>query len=352
MDKLYTIQEVAAKLGVSDKTLRRWEEAGRFTPSRTLGNQRRYNIEDLQILDAIKHGTINSQSDLLTIAQAAGICGVTPTTLMRWENDGKIHPFITSHNTYYPRTKLVEKMDELKKSSVVETIAPEPDLSTNSQSTNTQSETLAPPVEMSTKPPEATKTPSITPLALATTDSAWQLDPRIWNLLITLILILSYHFLFNTASSPVSPAASTPPSQGAVQGVQAPDPKLDILEKKLQDHLADEMLNDAKPQPVTTINLDNTALISGAATLPKGKEQVTLTSDQITADTPITATFTSDFAPAKKYWITTNPGSFTLHTDFPVGADTSFNYSFLTIPIAPSPSSTPAATATPSAVLR
>jgi len=114
MEKLYSIQEVAVKLNLSDKTLRRWEEAGRFTPSRTLGNQRRYSIEDLQILDAIKHGTINKQSDLLSLTQASSICGVTPTTIMRWENEGKIHPFITSGNTYYPRTKLVEKMDELK----------------------------------------------------------------------------------------------------------------------------------------------------------------------------------------------------------------------------------------------
>ena len=114
MDKLYTIQEVATKLNLSDKTLRRWEEAGRFLSSRTLGNQRRYSLEDLQILDAIKHGTINEQKDLLTIYQAAKICGVTPTTILRWENDGKIHPFITSDNTYYLKPRLVEKMDELK----------------------------------------------------------------------------------------------------------------------------------------------------------------------------------------------------------------------------------------------
>jgi excisionase family DNA binding protein len=96
MDKLYTIQEVATKLNLSDKTLRRWEEAGRFSPSRTLGNQRRYTIEDLQILDALKHGTIAKQADLLSIQQASQLCGVSPTTILRWENEGKIHPFITS----------------------------------------------------------------------------------------------------------------------------------------------------------------------------------------------------------------------------------------------------------------
>ena len=73
----------------------RWEEAGRFSPSRTLGNQRRYTIEDLQILDALKHGMIAKQADLLSIQQASQLCGVSPITISRWENDGKIHPFIT-----------------------------------------------------------------------------------------------------------------------------------------------------------------------------------------------------------------------------------------------------------------
>ena len=84
MDHTYTIQEVAAKLNLSDKTLRRWEEAGRFRSSRTLGNQRRYSIEDVQILDAIKHGTINSQSELLSLEQAANFCGVSKVTFSRW----------------------------------------------------------------------------------------------------------------------------------------------------------------------------------------------------------------------------------------------------------------------------
>lgn len=341
MDKLYSIIEVATKLGLSDKTLRRWEEAGRFSPSRTLGNQRRYSVEDLQILDAIKHGTIDAQSDLLTISQASGICGVSPTTILRWENEGKIHPFITSGNTYYPRTKLIEKMEELKKSY----IEPEHEI-----------EPISPPQQVVSRPQPQNLTPKpITPLAspssLATpiSKNTWQIDQRIWNIVTTLILILTYHFLFNQQSVPVSPQTS-PTQSGAVQGVQAPDPKLDILEQKLQEHLSAEMLKDAKPAPITTINLDNTSLIAGTATLPKGRDSVVLTSDTITATTTINATFTSDYSPGKKYWITTDPGSFTLHTDFPVGADVSFNYSYLATPASPAPSSTPSATT--SAILR
>ncbi|MBI2049296.1 MerR family DNA-binding transcriptional regulator [Candidatus Roizmanbacteria bacterium] len=41
-EKLLTIQEVADILGVSTKTLRRWDKAGILVPQRTVGNQRRY----------------------------------------------------------------------------------------------------------------------------------------------------------------------------------------------------------------------------------------------------------------------------------------------------------------------
>lgn len=325
MDNLYSIIEVATKLGLSDKTLRRWEEAGRFSPSRTLGNQRRYSLEDLQILDAIKHGTINEQKDLLTVDQAGQLCGVSPTTIVRWEDAGKIHPLITSGNTYYPRQKLMEKMDELKKSYV------EPEPEPSSQGT----------VPMVTTPPK------LSPLSpsLTQTSSLFNLQSSILNILTTLILLLTYHLLFNQPSAPVSPRQA-----GTVQGVSTTtkDPRLDDLITKFQDYVTAESLKDALPPPVTTINLDNTAIITGTDTLPKGKNQVLVTQDKITSTTPITLTFTTDYAPAKKYWVTSDSGSFTLHTDFPVSADSHFNYEFLVLPA--SPSATPSST--PSAILR
>src|SRR4051812_42777881 len=48
---LYTIQEVSVLLGVTPKTLRRWEETGKITSIRTVGNQRRYRIEDIKKLE-------------------------------------------------------------------------------------------------------------------------------------------------------------------------------------------------------------------------------------------------------------------------------------------------------------
>src|SRR3989344_5524499 len=46
-EKLLTIQEVANLLGVSTKTLRRWDQRGRLVPTRTAGNQRRYTQEQI-----------------------------------------------------------------------------------------------------------------------------------------------------------------------------------------------------------------------------------------------------------------------------------------------------------------
>ena len=45
---LLTIQQAANILGVSTKTLRRWDAAGRFVPKRTSGNQRRYSRDQVE----------------------------------------------------------------------------------------------------------------------------------------------------------------------------------------------------------------------------------------------------------------------------------------------------------------
>ena len=46
-DELLTIYQAAKLLGVSTKTLRRWEAKGHLKPSRTIGNQRRYSKDAL-----------------------------------------------------------------------------------------------------------------------------------------------------------------------------------------------------------------------------------------------------------------------------------------------------------------
>ena len=48
--QLYTINEAAILLGVSAKTLRRWEARGLLIPHRTIGNQRRYTPSEINQL--------------------------------------------------------------------------------------------------------------------------------------------------------------------------------------------------------------------------------------------------------------------------------------------------------------
>lgn len=210
MDTTYSINEVAVKLNLSDKTLRRWEEAGKFSSSRTLGNQRRYTIEDLQILDAIKHGTIPNQNDLLTREQAALILGVSPVTIDRYVAEGKIHPFITASNTYFPRHILEQKQSTLKQSS--EPCKNEPENKVRN---------FVPPTPLKSNAP-LTQSPS-TPLTSSFTihNSRFILHPLFSNFIITLLLLTLYHFTFNSRSVPISPQPS-----GLVQGVSNISPQL------------------------------------------------------------------------------------------------------------------------------
>ena len=47
MDMLVTIRDAGKLLGVSNTTLRRWEESGKLVPERTAGNQRRYRLSQI-----------------------------------------------------------------------------------------------------------------------------------------------------------------------------------------------------------------------------------------------------------------------------------------------------------------
>ena len=44
---MISIKEAGKILGVSTKTLRRWEKEGKIKPSRTLGNHRRYDENEI-----------------------------------------------------------------------------------------------------------------------------------------------------------------------------------------------------------------------------------------------------------------------------------------------------------------
>lgn len=48
--KFVSIGKAAETLGVSVNTLRLWDQEGKLTPVKTLGNHRRYNLEDIEVL--------------------------------------------------------------------------------------------------------------------------------------------------------------------------------------------------------------------------------------------------------------------------------------------------------------
>jgi len=219
-ESTYTISETAEKLNLSEKTLRRWEEAGRFTPSRTVGNQRRYSIEDLQILDAIKHNVIPHQKDLLTLSSAAQFLDVTEPTIDRLVSEGTLHPFTTVSQKYYPRHRLLPLLGNIKGETPTPQTILEPGPITSEPPLKQIAKRL-PPLE----PPKQESTP---------TKPAERLHPQsiytIYSLqaIITIILITTYHLLFRTPSTPTSPILD----QGSVQGA-ATNPSLVLLDDML-----------------------------------------------------------------------------------------------------------------------
>lgn len=92
MRKVYTIKDAARALGIHPKTIRRWEEKGKFIPRRTLGNQRRFDDSDIKLLAKIKSGepVALPPPRWLSLSQAASKLRVSPVTLERWTRAGKL----------------------------------------------------------------------------------------------------------------------------------------------------------------------------------------------------------------------------------------------------------------------
>ena len=215
----YTISETAEKLDLSEKTLRRWEEAGRFAPSRTVGNQRRYTVEDLQILDAIKHNIIPHQKDLLNITAAAQFLDVTEPTIERLVSEGSLHPFITVTGRYYPRHRLLPFLGNLKGESPTTPVVPY------------ISNIIVEPVAQETKhvdTPPLPPQPTIVPLSKKNTQTHSTYTIYSMQVVITVALLTAYHLLFRAPITPTSPT----PVPGSVQGA-ATNPSLLLLDDML-----------------------------------------------------------------------------------------------------------------------
>jgi len=67
-DEYISISQAALYLGISEDTLRRWDRSGKFIPSRTIGNVRRYSLDDLNKLKN-NYRQISAQEALVQIKQ-------------------------------------------------------------------------------------------------------------------------------------------------------------------------------------------------------------------------------------------------------------------------------------------
>src|SRR3990167_4891361 len=90
------IHEAARLLGVSPRTLRRWDEKGILTPRRSLGNHRRYLRLDVERLlktqELSKALDLTKESEFIGTDEAARLLGVSSRTLRRWDEKGILSP--------------------------------------------------------------------------------------------------------------------------------------------------------------------------------------------------------------------------------------------------------------------
>ena len=100
--RVLTVSQAAKFLKVSVDTLRRWDRSGKLTTRRSPGGNRRYSKEDLRNFK--KTGT-SSNDTLLTVKDAAEKLQVSPLTIRRWDNEGKIK--VTRDESNYRRGNCV-----------------------------------------------------------------------------------------------------------------------------------------------------------------------------------------------------------------------------------------------------
>jgi len=127
-NKKYSISQTAQLLNLHPKTLRRWENTGKFTSKRTLGNQRRYSQKDINQLQQIKSGqspTPPKQTQLFNLNQTAAKLGVSPATVQRWTKQGKFPPSTTKANISYYSMEQIKKLQS-RQAPVLKSTSPPP----------------------------------------------------------------------------------------------------------------------------------------------------------------------------------------------------------------------------------
>ncbi|MEK7559377.1 MAG: MerR family DNA-binding transcriptional regulator [Patescibacteria group bacterium] len=111
MNNFLTIQQAASLLGVSTKTLRRWEAKGILIPQRTAGNQRRYTNSQIENYLSKKNGVSEVKRDSQAASQETALA----------DSDSKT-PSLTEHtpapNSDYWNEELVKSITNFKKGAL------------------------------------------------------------------------------------------------------------------------------------------------------------------------------------------------------------------------------------------
>lgn len=110
MEGELTISQTARILGVSLKTLRRWEKQGKIEAKRSKMGRRIYSRE---IISKFYPNYKVTSKSMVKIGAAAKILGVSIMTLRRWDKKGKLRATVTPGGT---RLYSQEEINLFKKS--------------------------------------------------------------------------------------------------------------------------------------------------------------------------------------------------------------------------------------------
>jgi len=288
-DNLLTISQAAKSLGISKRTLQRWEKLDNFPqPYRTPGGSRRYSPSQLEEIKTWKgnKSQLPQNSSQLSISQAAQKLNVSPRTLQRWEKLANFpQPYRTPGGSrrYTPdQVNRIKTWHQQQQATSEQTSPSTPSAPTFTPPPPLNTPFLPSPYLDQSTPPLAEQ-PSPQPKKLSNTSKRLSLPS---------LAIIAGLLLLTLGLNPHSPVAS---------------------------------ISATGQANFTGLTLSNS---SGQATLPAGEKTITVNHSSLTPYSQVIATFTSDYSPATKYWVTLDPAnhSFTLHVDYPVNQDTPINY--------------------------
>ena len=112
-DNLLSINKASSLLGVSPDTLRRLDNKGRVVPIRGANSERLYSANDITLLKQVIKKPISER--VYSIQEAANILKVSPQTIRRWEREGKIRPGRTPGDQRFFTLKDIQTIQNLPK---------------------------------------------------------------------------------------------------------------------------------------------------------------------------------------------------------------------------------------------